>query len=340
MKAHQPFEDMLLLYFYDELSNGNRKIFESHLSSCPVCTKKLAQLTTMKNSLNAIQLPRPSTVLIERANAKVLEKIRAYKRFPLKDRIMNIFDDLQEALTGIFTQPRYQLVSLGVTLIIGMFIGKLWLSSGLRHDPGMLANFVNYQAALTDSEKENLQKALANYLLQSGGIEVAELVQGDPDTDGDGIVEVNVKVEKDFALKGGLDDPTIINMLQYSALNEKDKARRLHALKLLAKTHQNPNNESTFISVLLNDTEQDVRMLALETLRSYTIDEQILDTYKTLALRDSSSLIRSIVLENLYTNADATVIPILALIASNDENGDIRDTAQKYLDDIMKNSNQ
>jgi hypothetical protein len=297
-------------------------------------------LNQLKTTLNAIPIPQPSPALMERINASVLEKIRQKSRAPLNNRLRNTLDDLQDAITGIFVQPRYQLISLGITLIIGMFIGKLWLSSGLRHDPSMLANFVNYQAALSDSEKENLQKALANYLLQSGGIEMAELVQDDVDTDGDGIVEVNIKVEKDFALKGGLDDPTIVNMLQYSALNEKDKARRLHALKLLAKTSPNHENESTFIAVLLNDKEPEVRMLALENLQMYDINERILDTYKTLALRDSSSLIRTTVLENLYTSADATVIPILALVASNDEDSQIRAAAQTYLDNIMENSNQ
>jgi flavorubredoxin len=75
-------------------------------------------------------------------------------------------------------------------------------------------------------------------------------------------------------------------------------------------------------------------------LASYTSNNQIIDTYKTIALRDSCNSVRSIAMEQLYNNADDTVIPILALIASNDENETIRNTAQKYLDEIVKNINQ
>jgi hypothetical protein len=181
---------------------------------------------------------------------------------------------------------------------------------------------------------------MANYLLHSGGIEIADLVQGTPTDNEDGIVEVNIKIERDFAVKGGLDDPTILNMLRYSALHDNDKARRLRAIKLLSKTPQNHYNESIMIAVVLNDLEKDLRVQALETLASYTSNNQIIDTYKTIALRDSCNSVRSIAMEQLYNNADDTVIPILALIASNDENETIRNTAQKYLNEIVKNINQ
>ena len=274
---------------------------------------------------------------MERANAKVMNTIRQTKQHKLKWTLSGILDDIQDIFTGIFARPQYQLVSIGVTFIIGIFVGKLWLSSGLRHDPGMLANFVNYQVALTDTEKDQFQKALANYLLRSGGIEVAELVQGPADDDGDGLVEVNIKVDKDIAVKGGLDDPTILNMLQYSATHEKDKTRRLRAIKLLSRTPQNPNNEATMISVLLNDAVLEVRNLALETLKSYNVNPQIMDAYKTISLRDSSTEIRSVAMEQLYKNADKTIVPILALIASNESDTTLRNTAQKYLDEIVEN---
>lgn len=337
MKTHKKFEDMLLLYFYDELNPGDTKLFENHLAECPKCSRELRRLKEMKTTLQNITQPVPDAALVERANIKVMQTIRQTRQRKLKWTISGILDDIQDTFTGIFARPQYQLISIGITFILGVFVGKLWLSSGLRHDPGMLANFVNYQVALTDTEKDQLQKALANYLLQSGGIEVAELVQSPSDDNGDGLVEVNIKIDKDIAVKGGLDDPTILNMLQYSAIHEKDKTRRLRAIKLLTKTPQNSNNEATMISVLLNDSEQDLRVCALNTLKSYNLNPRIMDTYKTIALRDSSTDIRSAAMEQLYLNADESVIPILALIASNDSDTTLRKTAQKYLDKIVEN---
>jgi len=337
MKTHATFEEKLLLYFYGELNAVDMKLVGQHLAECTKCSGELGRLNEMKHSLQYMSRPIPGSVLVERANAKVMGVIRQTKQHKLKWTISGLLDDIQDTFTSIFARPQYQLVSIGVTFIIGIFVGKLWLSSGLRHDPGMLANFVNYQVALTDTEKDQFQKALANYLLQSGGIEVAELVQGSADDDGDGLVEVNIKVDRDIAVKGGLDDPTILNMLQYSAIHEKDKTRRLQAIKLLSKTPQNPNNEATMISVILNDAEQKVRDLALDALKSYNVNTQIMDAYKTIALRDSSTEIRLAAMEQLYKNADRSVVPILALIASNDSDTTLRNTAQKYLDEIVEN---
>ncbi len=340
MKQHKPYEDMLILFFYDELKPGDRKIFERHLETCTECKNNLKSLAILKASLEQVPKAVPSTTLIERANMRIMNQIRQSQRFKFSSKISIWIDDIQESLASVFARPRYQLIAIGITFILGVFIGKLWLSSGLRNDPGMLANFVNYQASLTKTEKENLQKNMANYLLHSGEVEIADLIQGTPTDDGSGIVEVNIKIERDFAVRGGLDDPTILNMLRYSALHDNDKARRLRAIKLLSKTPQNHKNESVMIVVVLNDLEKELREQALETLTSYTINDQILDIYKTIALRDGSNSIRSIAMEQLYNNADDTVIPVLALIASNDENETIRDTAQKYLDEIVKGINQ
>lgn len=337
MKNHKIYEEMLLLYFHNELNPGDQKIFLRHLEFCSDCRQELDSLAKLKKYLAISPRIIPTRTLVERANQQVMTKIHKTKKSRIFDLAAGWLEILQDAVSGLITRPQSLLVTIGVTFIIGIFVGKLWLSSGLQHDPNMLANFVNYQASMTTGEKEILQKALANYLIQSGGIEVADLFQNSKDEDGDGVVEVNLKIEKDLALKGGLDDPTILNMLRYSALHDTDKARRLRALKLLSQTPQILENESTMIAVLLNCSEPELRIRALEYLTTYAINSQIMDTYKTLALRDSSDTIRTIALEQLHQNADESVIPVLALIAANDKNDQIRKTAQNYLNQIAHN---
>jgi transcriptional/translational regulatory protein YebC/TACO1 len=108
----------------------------------------------------------------------------------------------------------------------------------------------------------------------------------------------------------------------------------------LSKTPQNSENESTMIAVLLKDSEEELRTKAMEVLRTYKINNQILDTYKTIALHDTSQTIRMIALEELYNNADENVIPIMALIVANDNNDDLRNIAKKYLDALCKAQSQ
>jgi len=337
MKSHKIYEEMLLLYFHNELNSGDQKIMLRHLETCSACHQQLESLGTLKNYLAITPRIIPTKTLIERVNQQVLTKIFQTQKTKIFERALGWLESFQDSVSGTIARPQYLLVTIGITFLIGMFVGKLWLSSGLQHDPNMLANFVNYQASMTNGEKEILQKALANYLIQSGGIEVADLFQGGTDKDGDGVVEVNLKIESDLALKGGLDDPTILNMLRYSALHDNDKARRLRALKLLSQTPQTRENESIMIAVLINSSDQELRVRAIEYLNHYEVNSQILDTYKTLALRDSSDTIRNLVLEQLHQNADESVIPILALIASTDKNDEIRNTARKYLNQITHN---
>ncbi|MGC9363067.1 MAG: HEAT repeat domain-containing protein [Fidelibacterota bacterium] len=338
MKTHKQFEPMLMLYFHNELSARDAAQFEKHLAECPECSAALQRLNDMQAVLEHTTRAVPAPALIERANARVMSAIRQTKKRKFKWSLTGILDEIQEAFTGFFAHPRYQLIAIGATFVIGVFVGKLWLSSGLRHDPGMLANFVNYQVALTDTEKEQLQKVMANYLIQSGGVEVADLIQSS--TDDDGMVEVNLKVDRDIAIKGGLDDPTILNMLQYSAIHDQDPSRRLRAIKLLAKSPQNSRNESTMISVLLNDSDPEVREQAMDALESYDLTPRIMDAFKTIALRDSSFEIRRRAVKELYQSADETTVPILALIATNDPDSTLRKTAQNYLDIILEKSNQ
>lgn len=335
MKTDKKFESRLLLYFHNELNPRAAAQFEKHLAECPECSAALQRLNDMKAALEHTTRAVPAPVLIERANARVMSTIRQTKKRKFKWSLTVILDEIQDAFTGFFARPQYQLIAIGATFVMGVFVGKLWLSSGLRHDPGMLANFVNYQVALTDTEKEQLQKAMANYLIQSGGVEIADLIQNSADDDE--LVEVNLKVDRDIAIKGGLDDPTILNMLQYSAVHDKDRSRRLRAIKLLTKAPQNSRNESTMISVLLNDTDPEVRDLAMDALESYSPTPQIMDTYKTIALRDSSRDIRFRAVKELCQSTDETVVPILALIASNDPDSSLRKTAQKYLDHLAEN---
>lgn len=336
MKHPKKFKEQVLLYFYDELSEEAARSFREHLKECLICQKEFEKMSALREKMVSLPKVVPTEALVQRANQKVISAIHQSRRHPYIEKLRQLGADIQEALASIMVQPKYQLVSLGVTLIIGIFIGKLWLSSGLRHDPDLLANFVNYQATLTETEKNNLQRALANYLLQSGGIEVENLLQTDRDNGEDGIVEVNLRINRDLSLRGGLDDPTIQNMLRYSAIHEKDPARRRHALRLLAKTPRNIETETTLISILLHDAEEELRLQALETLREYPLSDRMLDTYKTVALGETQDNIRIIALRALYNSGKQSVIPIIALVAANDASVAIRNEAQDLLEQ-MKN---
>jgi len=340
MKHDKHFDDLIMLYFYDELTEVERTGFKNHLDECPICQKELERLRIVKKRMACVPESIPISKLLAELNRRVMLEIAGGNRWPVWEKAKENIYELVETITVSLAKPRYQLITVGLTFLIGIFVGKLWLSSGLRHDPETLANLVNYNYRFTGSEKEDIQKAFAGYLLKSGGIEAADLLHGDYGADSDGLIEVNVKVDKNMAIKGGLDDPTIQNMLMYAARHDQQAERRLRAVRLLGRILPNPDVDVTLVAVMLNDPDSSIRLLAAELLNSQATTEQCLEAYKSVALRDSSRILRKLALENLVKQGGQDIIPVLALVASRDGVPEIRDLARTALDHIYVENNQ
>ncbi|HPC35014.1 MAG TPA: zf-HC2 domain-containing protein [Candidatus Marinimicrobia bacterium] len=340
MKHNKHFKELLILYFYNELPEFERVSFEQHLDDCPVCQAELKHLRNIEKQIARAPEPVPSARLLEKMNKQVMLKISSSSRKPIWAKIKAYFEKMFETITLSLARPRYQLIAASLVLIIGIFIGRMWFSADLRQHPETLANFVNYNYKFTDPEKENIQKAFTNYLLKSGGIEVADLLLTEYRPNQSGLVEVNVRVEKDMAIKGGLDDPTIQNMLMYAARHNQNAEKRLMAIRLLDQIEPNPIVDATFVAVMLHDKNESVRLLAAQLLTKRQMTAQALEAYKLVALRDSSASIRKLALENLVRQGSQDVVPVIAIIAARDESEEIRQIALVALDKFYDKSNQ
>ena len=340
MKHNKHFDELLMLYFYDELTKTERAGFKNHLDGCPICQQELSRLQAVEKRIACVPEPAPKSQLLSELNRRIMLEVAGDIRRPAWGRFKDIIDELTETISLSLAKPRYQLITVGMTFLIGILVGKLWLSSGLRHDPEMLANLVNYNYRFTDPEKEDIQKAFAGYLLKSGGVEAADLLHSDYRTDDNGIIEVNVKVDKNMAIRGGLDDPIIRNMLMYAARHDQSAERRLRAVRLLGQILPNPDVEATLIAVMLHDSDVSARLLAAELLDELAMTEQRLEAYKSVALRDSSTVLRSMALENLVRQGGQEIVPVLALVASRDEAPEIREVARVALDKLYIENKQ
>lgn len=325
---------MLMLYFYDELSSIERGIFQNHLNKCPYCQHELNKLKEMKVAILKDPVVVPTKELIKKANLRVLNQIGSVSKDTILSKIKDKIEKMLDSLTEIFPHPKYQLIAIGLTFVIGIFIGKMWLSSGLLNDPDMLASFISHRPRMTKIEENSLRNALADYMLRSGDVEISDLFQEKDVENEDGIVSVNVKVEKDIELKGGLDNPTIQNMLMYSALHDKDSDRRLRAVKLLSKSVQNREIESTIIAVLLQDENFDVRLHAIRSLYKKECSEQIVDALKSVALHDKSARVRKLAIDYLSKVNNEEIIPVIALVSANDKDETVRSLAREILEEL------
>jgi hypothetical protein len=331
MKHNKKLDEMLLLYFLDELSEGERKIFQSHLEDCEKCRGKLHELEVMNEKLSSAPEVVPSDALLQRANQEVLNKIpvKTKKLSGFKERLRDLLDSVVMA----FAHPQYQLITACLIFVLGLFVGKAWLSSDLLSDPELLLNFARRQD-LTELDRDNLQKAFATYLLYSGDIEIADLIQKNGANNESGIVEVDFKVESSLPLTGGLDDPAIQDMLMYSALHDKGIERRRRAVKLLSMAEPNNKIESTLTAVMLRDKDEEIRQKAAEILVVLEGSEQLTEAFKSVVLNDPSEELRRTALEYLNNINQEGIIPVIALVASRDSSEVVRNRAVEILESL------
>lgn len=327
--------------FYGEITAPEKALYELHLQKCPICRAQKQKLEALRQKLAPLSAPKPTPALLNRLNDAILDQIdhleAIKKRVPFKERLYQ----LANSVFGALAKPRYQLAALMATFLIGIVVGKLWLSSGLRRHPDMLANIINYNYQLTSDERENLQKVMAGYLLRSNGIEINDLLQTGSEGESGGIVAVNLKLSKDMALTGGLDDPTIQSLLMYAARQDADSARRQRAVRLLIQAELNPGIVQTLTAVMLHESWAETRLLAAKALQSQPIEGEILEAYKAVALRDAEAGMRELALRRLIEHGTADVIPILALMTSRETDQQIQQLTQKALDQLyVKYNNQ
>ena len=334
MKHDKDFNDMVTLYFYGELSDDEAKLFEEHLSTCSSCQGELSRLKMISGIISKTEKRAPTKVLLNRANMKVMEQITRTDTAPLLSGVKDRFDEFVDTVQLYFARPRYQLATIGIVFLVGIIVGKMWLSSGLLNDPNAFANFLNSKPKMSKVDESKLQNALASYLMQSGDVEVASLFQENEAESEEGIVEVNFRLEKDFALKGGLDDPGIQYMLRYSAVHDKSFERRMRAVRILGRAMPNKDVESTLIEVLESEESADIRLKAIETLCKSSSNEDIVSAFKSALLNDSEASVRLAALEYLGNIKDESLVSVITVVSVKDRDSTVKAKADKILRDI------
>jgi hypothetical protein len=330
----QRSRERLVLYFYHELPEKKRRKFEQHLMSCTQCQTDLESLKNLALNLSASTSPKPLPMVIERSNQRVLERIRAAQQARLFRKVWVKIDEFIELVACAFSRPRYQLLTASLIFIIGVFAGKIWLSTGLLKDPQMLATLLERQPGMvgvSEMERNQLNMLFANRLINTGNVEIADLIAKDGIDFQNGIVQVNLRIDKDFSLRGGLDDPIILKMLQSAALKDPYPQQRLSAVRLLTLAEPNLDLKVTLLTALTNDTDEEVRLLAGEYFYDAVPDPETIEAFKSVLLQDASSRLRRMALEYLNLNKDENMQTIIAVIAARDSDKSIRLRAQNIL---------
>lgn len=309
MKAHKNYQEKLLLYLYEELTDVERAEVEEHLQTCPECRTELQQLQALHQAIPAKPLIEPDEAALQQLRNTVGFEIRKGSK-----QIGNFFNFFIS-----FLQPAPVLrVGFAVVLfILGFVLGRQGLTSR------------------TETAVADLQDLLtANRQIQSGNSAIdpllasVERVQYDPQS---GKIEIFYTTINDIRLRGNMQNATIKQLLREAILEEQNPTVRLHAVKAVtsvAETHvpldkdilealtfllekernpgvrlkalgalatqlPNPYVKSTLLRILLDDPNPALRIEALEGLLAHQLSEEDINIFRSVSKQDPNSSIRA-----------------------------------------------
>jgi len=338
MKHESKYEEMLMLFHFDELSEMETKIFQKHLKTCTKCQQELTEMQQMDNILGIQPEEMPSMELVERANAAIIKKLDAETKVSGFENIKSLFNEFVDSFAQLFAQPKFQLSGMAATMVIGILIGKVWLSTGLKSNPDMMIHLLSNNTELSAEQYQQFQNSLASSMLKSGNVEVEDFIMGD-NTSEDGIMSVSYKLKNNFEARGGLDDPMIRKTLRYAARQDENASIRMRAINLLSGIGVNEQIEETFSDVILHDTDADIRLKTANILSQHTLNDKTLESFKSVALKDTSSDMRLKAIDVLKSNKAENLETVLAVMATRDRDQKVKEYAQETLDTLnqMKN---
>lgn len=320
----------LLLYCYGELDGAKRARVEEHLQRCAFCRDFIRQQEALKKLLEKDELPEISSLVVERLNRQVIEKLSGEERtVPGTGRWF--FTKLIGILYYPMSKPAYAFSSLLVMFVAGLIVGKIWMGSTILNDPGLLASLIESRSEMSSEERDYMKKLVAGYFLGSKELEVKDVKKVRADGSGNGWVQVDFEIKKEMNLTGGLDDPVILNVLRYSALYDRDPHKRARAVRMLYLSRRFMENREVFLAVLLNDKDLEPRIQALEAVSRFVDNDEVREALKKVLLNDPVEKIRIQALEVLSKKEDRSLIPVFALVAYRDSSETLRIRAKEIL---------
>lgn len=309
MKAHKNYQEKLLLYLYEELTEAERAEVEAHLQTCPECREEMQQLQVLHQAIPAKPLMEPDEAALQQLRNAVSFEIRKGSK-----QKGNLFGSV---LSFLQPAPALRVGFAVVIFILGFVIGRQGL------------------APRTATAETDLQDLLtANRQIQSGNSAIdpllasVERVQYDPQT---GKIEIYYTTVNDIRLQGNMQNAAVKQLLREAILEEQNPTVRLHAVKAvtsiaetqtpldkdilealtfllekernpgvrlkalgaLATQLPNPYVKSTLLRMLLDDPNPALRIEALEGLLAHELSEEDINIFRSVSKQDPNSFIRT-----------------------------------------------
>ncbi len=305
---HRKFEEMVILYSWNELKKEERNEFERHMLGCNSCKNELEQLTKfhelIKNNL-AEELDEDALFESRQALLAELRNLNR-KKFQLK----KIWDFLTTPSSGSL-KLAYSLASAAILFMAGYFL--LYKDSDIALQPGkelaqMTSNITNLQFINSDIEK--------------------------------GEVEISYDQITPVKLKGNVNDADIQKVLAQSLIDNENPGVRLKTVNaILSKKSAATSSilKDALIKAMMHDNNPGVRKEAMNALCNLQFDDKIQDAMIHVLQNDKNSGLRIQAINclgvknDLQKITDPNTINVLKKKMEEDENSYIKLRAKTIL---------
>lgn len=260
---HEEYREFVVLSIYNELSEQDRLRLESHLRECAGCRQELAELQGLRKGIgdDVRSVPEHGLWQARQGLQEILNKAKPVEKRPYFRPVIEFFSDL-------VLQPAYAVGSI-LMLSIGLFLGYLIFASPGVADllvadslssPELLVSHVNFQPVDTEFRQ----------------------------------VQLTFRVSRRLEIEGGLDDPKIQRLLAHALINEQNAGVRLRVAQGIRRQQAEKDHDTlqALIGALRTDPNVAVRREALGALRQYAMTPAIQRAFLDVLMNDTNDFLR------------------------------------------------
>ena len=305
---HRKFEEMVILYSWNELKKEERNEFERHMLGCDSCRNELEQLTKFHELIKTNLAEELDEDALFESRQELIAELRNLNR--KKFQLKNIWDFLTTPSLGSL-KLAYSLAAAAILIVAGYFL--LFRSSDAAIQPGkelaqMKSNVTNLQFINSDFDK--------------------------------GEVEISYEQITPVTLKGNVNDPQIQKVLAQSLIDNENPGVRLKTVNAILSENKAGTSEvlkDALLKAMMYDNNPGVRKEAMNALCNLQFDDKIQDAMIHVLQNDKNSGLRIQAincldkLNDIQKITDPNTINVLKKKMEEDENSYIKLRAKTIL---------
>lgn len=304
---HKKIKELIQLYACDELEKREIEIVEDHLLECEECSSEYSSMKQLYFAFTENAPPQVEEHVVNQARDNLLNTI-VQKTSLQNDEKDSFFDKI----ISFIASPARLSLSGAAMIIMGVFIGRLFFSSGLPQLPN-------------GSNIDNIDL---------NSVDVAN-VKFLPSTENNDEVEILFNNITPVVYKGKMTDKNIQNLLARAIVAGNNPGIRIKSVNAIAEgssknSKKDENVKKALIEALKADNNAGVRKEALNVLVSYPLDKDIQTAFLYVLSNDKNPGMRVMAINALGEFKSAgnpitdELFDLLRKKAENDNNSFVR----------------